>query len=82
MKENELQNVLLEILKETQEEHLLHLKLRLIREKQEPTFKELATQFPDFEQRFLEARQHHDRLLEIRKNRMELLENTINSFYK
>ena len=61
---------LLELLEETFEEEICHLRLRLIRDAQEPRFEKVGGKILED---FNNARSVHDRLVKIRRYRIKLL---------
>ena len=66
--------ILLELLADAFAEEVEHLKLRLIRENQEPRFEALKKTHPEIYADFMKARNScHEKLLRIRRKRQRIL---------
>ena len=80
--EKQILKTLIDFFEESQEEDLIGLKIKLILDQQEPTFKKLASQFPDFDAQQLSLNLLLEASKNIRTRRLVNLRNLIENFYK
>lgn len=79
--EKQILDALLDFYIDAQQEELINLRLKLIRDQQAPILKKLVSQFPDSDTQSLRIDLLHEELKNIRRKRLNNLEKMIEGFY-